>query len=215
MKIKASLAGFILCTGVATASVADTNGPAIIPLPQKMELRAGTFTLTPDTPIYVDPASRETENVLTDRLRRSTGYPLTTLTNFICRRAPIQGRHSVDDQGCQHKSGRGRLRSDRCAGFSRHSRPDARRVCSTACRLCSNCCRRKYFPRTRVTNVDWQMPCVQIEDWPRFKWRGLMLDVPPAIFSARTKSSTILDAMAMHKVEQVSLAFDRRSRLAD
>jgi hexosaminidase len=90
MKIKASIAGFVLCTGVATASVADTNGPAIIPLPQKMELRAGTFTLTPDTPIYVDPASRETENVLTDRLRRSTGYPLKTRTKFFSS-AAIKG----------------------------------------------------------------------------------------------------------------------------
>ena len=199
MKIKASLAGFILCTGVATASVADTNGPAIIPLPQKMELRAGTFTLTPDTPIYVDPASRETENVLTDRLRRSTGYPLKTRTKFFSR-AAIKGGILLTTKDARTNLG--------AEGYDLTVAPDLVVIraptqtglfygVQTLLQLLPP----EIFSTNRVTNVDWQMPCVQIEDWPRFKWRGLMLDVSRHFFS-KNEVETILDAMAMHKLNR-------------
>src|SRR5690348_6551896 len=60
------------------ASAADqvATKPAVIPLPQKMELADGTLQLSPDTPIYVDSASRKTGEYLAERLRRATGYAL-------------------------------------------------------------------------------------------------------------------------------------------
>src|SRR5579863_3322521 len=36
---------------------------------------------------------------------------------------------------------------------------------------------------TRVNDVKWAAPCVQITDHPRFKWRGLMLDVARHFFT--------------------------------
>jgi len=55
------------------------------------------------------------------------------------------------------------------------------------------------FSTNLVTNADWQIPCVQIEDWPRFKWRGFMLDVSRHFFS-KPEVETILDAMTLHKL---------------
>src|SRR5208337_5198664 len=55
------------------------------------------------------------------------------------------------------------------------------------------------FSTHRVENVAWQVPCVQIEDWPRFKWRGLMLDVSRHFFT-KSEVETFLDAMALHKM---------------
>jgi hexosaminidase len=75
----------------ATTAAASSPDLAIIPRPQEVTLTAGAFTLTPDTRIYADSASGTTAaNFLTARLRPATGYPLTTLTNFICRK-PIPG----------------------------------------------------------------------------------------------------------------------------
>ena len=82
MKIASAIAGIFLCQLATTASAAETNGPAIIPLPQKMTLQAGAFKLTPDTRIFVDSASRETGNFLTERLRKSTGYPYESDPKF-------------------------------------------------------------------------------------------------------------------------------------
>ena len=47
--------------------------------------------------------------------------------------------------------------------------------------------------------MTWQVPCVQIKDWPRFKWRGLMLDVGRHFYS-KSEVERILDAMALHKL---------------
>jgi hexosaminidase len=55
------------------------------------------------------------------------------------------------------------------------------------------------FATNRVTNVDWQMPCAQIEDWPRFKWRGLMLDVARHFYT-KTEVEQVLDLMSQEKL---------------
>src|SRR5439155_7365950 len=56
--IKCFVVTFVLMASVFVASAA--NLPSIIPAPQKMELRDGTFQLTAETKIYVDSESRET-----------------------------------------------------------------------------------------------------------------------------------------------------------
>jgi hypothetical protein len=58
------------------------------------------------------------------------------------------------------------------------------------------------FSTNLVANVDWQMPCVQIDDWPRFPWRGLMLDVSRHFYN-KSEVETLLDAMALHKAREI------------
>ncbi len=50
-----------------------------------------------------------------------------------------------------------------------------------------------------MTGVAWQIPCVEIKDWPRFPWRGFMLDVSRHFFN-KSEVETLLDAMAMQKL---------------
>src|SRR5690242_9577306 len=70
--MKAKITGIVsLLFAVAVQAIAT---PAIIPAPQKMELREGQFRLGADTSIYVDSASRETGEFLAAKLRQSTGY---------------------------------------------------------------------------------------------------------------------------------------------
>ena len=69
------------------------------------------------------------------------------------------------------------------------------------------------FSSNLVNDVAWQIPCVQIEDWPRFKWRGFMLDVSRHFFTkAEVENVARRDGDAQN--EYVSLAFDGRSGLA-
>lgn len=51
---------------------------------------------------------------------------------------------------------------------------------------------------TLVKNVKWQLPCVQITDYPRFGWRGLMLDVSRHFFSKEDVKKYI-DDMVRYK----------------
>jgi len=55
------------------------------------------------------------------------------------------------------------------------------------------------FATNPVSQVVWQVPCVRIEDWPRFAWRGFMLDVSRHFFN-KSEVETLLEAMALHKM---------------
>jgi hexosaminidase len=50
-----------------------------------------------------------------------------------------------------------------------------------------------------VSSVAWAAPCVYVEDYPRFPWRGVMLDVARHFFDKQNVKQ-VLDAMAMHKL---------------
>src|SRR5450432_3824776 len=73
--MKSRIAGIIFALLAATIFAADTNSPAIIPLPQKMEPRAGVFKLTADTRIFTDFSSTRTAGQLAATICKSTGYP--------------------------------------------------------------------------------------------------------------------------------------------
>jgi hexosaminidase len=55
------------------------------------------------------------------------------------------------------------------------------------------------FAAKPVKGVEWTMPCVQIEDQPRFQWRGMLLDVSRHFFS-KADVEKILDTLALHKL---------------
>src|SRR5208282_3609345 len=60
----------------APALAAEPTVPAIIPLPQSIESREGSFNLGPDTRIAADSASTQTAQYLAEHLRNSTGFKL-------------------------------------------------------------------------------------------------------------------------------------------
>ncbi len=55
-----------------------------------------------------------------------------------------------------------------------------------------------------VKNVDWESPCVEITDYPRFGWRGLMLDVARHFFTKKEVEQYI-DHMVRYKYNLLHL----------
>ncbi|NQU53827.1 MAG: beta-N-acetylhexosaminidase [Bacteroidetes bacterium] len=55
------------------------------------------------------------------------------------------------------------------------------------------------FSRSKITDVVWNIPCVEILDYPRFEWRGFMLDASRSFQPIEYVKRT-LDLMAMHKM---------------
>ncbi len=51
---------------------------------------------------------------------------------------------------------------------------------------------------TKVIGVTWAAPCVQITDYPRFKWRGLMFDVSRHFFT-KAEVEQYIDNMVKYK----------------
>src|SRR5581483_12443692 len=52
--------------------------------------------------------------------------------------------------------------------------------------------------KTLVKDVKWQAPCVEIMDYPRFGWRGLMFDVSRHFFT-KEQVEEYIDEMARYK----------------
>lgn len=55
-----------------------------------------------------------------------------------------------------------------------------------------------------VKDVEWKAPCVEITDYPRFEWRGLMFDVARHFFTKKEVEAYI-DQMAKYKLNLLHL----------
>lgn len=55
------------------------------------------------------------------------------------------------------------------------------------------------YSKEKVKHVDWSLPAVEIEDAPRFRYRGLMLDVCRH-FASTSYIYKFIDMLAMHKM---------------
>lgn len=196
-EMKSFVSGILLCLMAATAVAADTNSSAIIPWPQKVTMEAGVFKLTPGTRLYVDFASRETGKFLAARLRPSTGYPFKTRIQFFSGRA-IKGGILATTKDANPNLGP--------EGYSLTVTPESVVIRAQTqagllygVQTLFQLLPAEIYSTNVVTNESWQMPCVQIDDWPRFKWRGLMLDVSRHFFT-KTEVEKVLDQMVLYKL---------------
>jgi hexosaminidase len=62
------------------------------------------------------------------------------------------------------------------------------------------------FSKTKVENEDWKVPSVKITDYPRFQWRGLLVD-PARHFIPKSVLLEFIDAMAIHKLNSLQIHF--------
>ena len=208
-KLILGFVGIILCAGTVTSSAAGTNAPSIIPLPEKMEVRDGVFTIRPGmrvlgwhirggTRIVTDSTSRDTGLYLANQLRKSTGYKLAvdTGTNML----PANGDILLTTQNAKAELGPEGYE----LAVEPHSvvirAPESAGVFYGVQSLLQ-LLPPEMFAAKRAHGVKWTAPCVAIEDKPRFEWRGLMLDVSRH-FSNKHEVETVLDLMAMHKLNR-------------
>ncbi|MBO9684588.1 MAG: beta-N-acetylhexosaminidase, partial [Flavisolibacter sp.] len=57
---------------------------------------------------------------------------------------------------------------------------------------------------TPVKNIKWTVPCVEITDYPRFEWRGLMFDVVRHFFT-KAEVKHYIDDMVRYKFNMLHL----------
>ncbi len=180
---------------VVPAIFAATNEVTVIPQPQKIEIRSGEFHLTSETKIAFVGGEAEAQ-FLAAKLRQSTGFKL--LASPI---STLPGKSEIDfllDSNLSAKLGDEGYELSVTQQFVTIQAPTPAGLfygAQTLLQLLPP----EIFSTNVVTNVDWQIPCVQIEDRPRFKWRGLMLDVSRHFYD-KAEVERILDEMALHKL---------------
>jgi hexosaminidase len=195
--MKASLLLLATLLGSAPLRAAERPGPALIPVPQKLELRAGNFRLTAQTRLVTDAAGAEAGELLRQRLNVATGFAVK-LEAGTPDKAATPGAILLTTNGAKATLG--------AEGYELNVTPEAVVIraaqpaglfygTQTLLQLLPP----DIFATNAVTRTGWPMPCVQIEDAPRFAWRGLMLDVSRH-FQGKEFIKRYLDAMALHKL---------------
>ncbi len=175
---------------------ADPAELALIPRPQTVAIQSGTFRLTTDTRITFASGGEAEAQLLATTLRRVTGFklpvtPISTrpgkseitflLQTNLSEQLGAEGYElSVTNQLVS-------LRAPTTAGLFYGAQ--------TLLQLLPP----QIFSTNQVKGVDWHSPNVQIRDWPRFKWRGMMLDVSRHFYS-KQEVKTLLDALAARKI---------------
>lgn len=181
----------------AVLSAADTSSLALIPLPQKVDRLDGEFELTPLTRIYTDRASEKTGEFLAQKLRPATGYPLEVHWQAFSSKPP-EGAIYLTTKGADAGLGAEGYELTASAGSVVIRAPQQAGVfygTQTLRQLLPT----DIFSTNVVAKTEWPVPGVHIRDWPRFKWRGILLDVSRHFFS-KSEVETKLDEMALYKL---------------
>ena len=183
----------------AQSAQAETS-IALVPKPLRMERRAGQFALNGSTVILLDKDSADAANVgrqLAERIRRATGFDLAV--------TPCDGKAAIHNAVLlTTKNASAALGPE---GYTLDATADGVTIAAgdgpglfygtqTLLQLLPP----QVFPPAKVeAAVAWVVPAVRIEDRPRFRWRGLMLDVSRHFFN-KDEVKNFLDLMAQHKM---------------
>ncbi|MGW8256991.1 MAG: glycoside hydrolase family 20 zincin-like fold domain-containing protein, partial [Thermoguttaceae bacterium] len=153
----------------SAADKADTL--ALVPKPVHLQQKQGNFELNSKTVIFASKGADDEARKLAESLRITTGYPLP-----IIKTTPTENCILLElDTALEKKLG--------SEGYELNVSPRrvTIRAAGTAGLFYGGITFKQLFPPSiyspsKVTN-HWKAPCVAIEDYPRFVWRGLHLDV--------------------------------------
>ena len=187
----AIVAGGILLTMPGAWAASDLS---IVPVPVKMEAGNGTFTITSDTVVVADEASAMTARQLVDYLKPAMGFALN-----VMRTAPADAKAIItltQDPGLSQlgKEGYRLVVKPKSIKISAADQAGLFYGVQTLRQLLPT----SVFASAPVKDTAWTVPCVTIEDQPRFAWRGLMLDSGHD-FQRKEFVLRFIDLMAVHK----------------
>ena len=186
--------------GMVHGHVRAQSIPAIIPQPVQIEVGEGYFTLNKSTVIHTDPLLRPIADHLAGRVHTSTGYPM-----------PVKSRHTgsttheirlaLNDNIKSHSPEAYSLTvSTSSVQISARKPAGVFYAVQTLLQLLPS----EVFSSELREGIHWTVPCVEILDYPRFVWRGLMLDVARH-FQPKENVKKLIDIMAMHKMNSLHL----------
>ena len=171
--------------------------PTLVPRPVSLTVKPGSFRLTGATVITTDAASRPLGAMLADYLFPATGFRLAV------RSAPAAGASGISirlDSTLTSLGAEGyRLNASPSGIAIRAARPaGAFYAIQTLRQLLPPA----IFRQATVTAAAWTIPAVAIEDYPRFGWRGIHLDVARH-FMPKEFVRKMVDLVALHKLNRL------------
>ena len=186
-RIATTVVLFVLLCGNAVAQEVS-----IIPRPVSLTRGAGDFVLQATTTISTSRETRHLGRVLSDYLR-PTGLALK-----------VGGQKRLKDSiDITIDKNLGRLGAE---GYRIEVTPDLVAIRAAAhggvfyaLQTLRQMLPPQIYASTPQSGIRWKLPAVTIEDYPRFKWRGAMMDVSRH-FMPKATVLKFIDLMALHKL---------------
>jgi hexosaminidase len=170
------------------------NTISIIPQPQSVVELDGTFTITKNTRICLDNQSDEMLRVvgfLNERFRQAAGFELEVVTESDSENSIAFKNTAGAPESYTINAGPASLVVDYADGAG------AFYAIQTLLQLLPV----EIYSQESQKGVEWTIPCCNIIDSPRFKYRGMHLDVCLHYFDFEFLKKYI-DIMAAHKVNR-------------
>lgn len=197
------LLGFLCLSFFALHSYAQSNRDgniAIIPEPVSLTQKEGEFTLPKRVTIEtsIGPEMKEVIATLRERFSVPTGSKVVVLTNTPTATIKLILNKKADD--ALGKEGYNLAVTPKGIFIKANEPAGLFYGVQTLVQL---------FPKEIVSNkyeanVSWKAPCVEITDYPRFKWRGLMFDVARHFFT-KAEVEEYIDNMVKYKMNLLHL----------
>ncbi len=176
---------------IIAAVQAQNSALNLIPQPVEVKLEKGSFSLTKSTSIgFNKPESREIAEMLARKLNVATGFNLKATQG---NKGAIQlNLNSVPDPQLG-KEGYSLVSTSKSIIISANQPAGLFYGMQTLLQLLP-----VEIESKEVVKLKWMVPAVSIKDFPRFAWRGLMLDVSRHFFT-KEEVKLYLDEMARFK----------------
>ncbi|WP_034045626.1 family 20 glycosylhydrolase [Wocania ichthyoenteri] len=167
------------------------NDIQVIPKPETLKLNEGNFEFNENTVFYVtDEAQSTVSQILIDRFKMAQGWDLKMVkaqpkSNFI----QFKTSENIEEEGYKLvvENNIITIEFNDFNGLL-YGVQTLRQLLPTAIES-----------QSKITDVNWVIPNLEIVDAPRFQWRGLMLDVSRHFFKKEYIKKTI-DRLAYHKM---------------
>jgi hexosaminidase len=174
----------------------DDRVPAVLPLPASVTSSNGSFTLTRDTVIATDPETRVTGESLASMLAPALGFAPRVLVGV---RPDLPAIALSLDPALEAPEGYQLTIAPHSIALHGSDAAGVFYAAQTLRQLLPS----EIFSATPVAR-EWRVPAVTIEDAPRFRWRGLLLDTARH-FVPRDEILKLIDLLALHKMNVLHL----------
>ncbi|WP_423146618.1 family 20 glycosylhydrolase [Rubrolithibacter danxiaensis] len=168
----------------------------IIPVPNKIDWKQGSFYFTKCTQLHFDKRDKELGNAimpLVVKLKRAAAIDLLSSKKCADREVYVAIDKSIsNEEGYKLNISKEKveIKAQKPAGVF------------YAVQSLLQLLPESIESETRVSNINWAVPCVQVEDAPRLRYRGIMLDVSRN-FMVTDSIKRMIDLLAMQKMNRL------------
>jgi len=199
---KVTIAALLILIAIYAFSQNNENTISLIPIPVSVQTGNGNFMLTKNTNIILttnDTDAKRVAGFLSKKLSVATGsaIPVKTVNTLSNSTGNISMSiihdTTLGDEGYK-------LEVNPTVSLSANKAAGLFYGMQTLIQLLP----KEIESKTAVNNVVWTIPSVNITDYPRFEWRGLLFDVSRHFFT-KEEVETFIDNMVKYKYNLLHL----------